>query len=1660
MLKSKKTFYKFCRSAAAMLLAACMLLPTMYIPAAAATLALSTSFLNSMVTGSQNSIPSVQANQNGPTQMELSWPLVNNAGHTVTDGAFWLRYVINDNKYVEIKLTRELDRARFEYNVYGDSTYSTAITPSSVYEVYDGGRSSYVSPTTHANRRSLAGTGTYYVDDGVGTPNFSIRMNYGFSFRYDGVTVHFLWDTNDILRVVTDGIVSGRLYEFKLYQTDSAAIVPGGAAFEAKAINGINVATLTAEPLAMGNSTEVTRNDVLDWDSSTASNVWHVQPAQAPNKIRLSFEMPVKLNTATGTYTAQLTTTDVANLGAEIYFEGVRDRSAHQIRLYNILSGMTFTENHGCVESASYAGGRVTLLVKDLPAGEIFNNARINLNASTADVNMRQTQIADYTLYTFLEYEIVYQAGLFHLIVKKPYVGKGYYMLTVDSAGVVTTPTPAVIVYSDGNERIVISLNRGADDVSNQYAIHFSPIEPFQNNQYDPNAIHSQAMVYKTSADKAELGVPGDFTVVDSNLSAKTPDDTNIDLPNLRDLGMELRWNVGDLDEIKSIMTTKGASSITITYNLSRTLTPSVKPTADENVFAQLKMTITEPTPGNYRAAYVMTSAAYNSQPDIDVVPLVLGETGLDNFLGNNGKAMLRAKVKLTTEARSALSPSYDYRFWYPNIYFLNIAPVEVQYDSGTPEAMTGMESLFDTMTLDDASALELPPPQDFRLANPVLAAGVSSLDVAWMTSGSQIKEFADSMYPAEERLLFNNIYISQSEAELKKIFAKDEDKRADGLGTWEYDASDVIPGVAFDELNLSLLEDGGSPAKTILDILREGKVAVLKNIPIDPADLDEMLVDGTPKLMMFKLSGLDKNTTYYAAIDATMLLDTNTPPATDTAKIYPHYSKLTSIVAETTQTEAIPPKPEEMSPAAPVLGKEDIGLSDATVFWDKIADPAADPGNTTEYEIIRTKDVPIPKEYLDTKIAFADFFNTKVTAASKVGLKTLTGASPSFGILEWSGSAFGTSPAAVSKYELKPGDPTLRVQDKTLTPNTLYYYYVRTVRTTASGQVSYSTWSVISVTSTPVAPPINLEMVRYGVTYNAKREAVIAFDAPIPGIAGLGTDFAIQASLKRDMDEWGAPFTLTSAQLISSVVSPDDLTYVRLTYRLTGLASGTGYGVRVRIQDLKQNDASIYSNIAEFRTDFDQADYDDQKNNDDWLSYLQELLAESVKLEYWDASRTKVFVAVYRPTMWNTVMNRTKDGGIVLAETTEASAEYYIPASSLTAANVAAKGFVIRHGNTETVLSPKMINTNDNEAVLRAAQRIKDKNAADYFLRVSVTWTVASKDRNGVALPVNNATPVSDEVTVALSLVTVKQDIKAWDGSMLLYMNETLAGTAMGTRLEQYIKDWKARGYTNEQMVVEAQKVLGDVKVSTLSARAASELARIRDTEIVVTKLSAPILIKLTDTTLPANAVVEGYQRLQGSVWAKKDLIRSGGLWTISATAAGSYIFTRTTISLPGLSSMPGGDSLQALIIQYGLDDYLGKGSNFNLNATMSMYNVAGVMARLAGAPRTANPVEWLRGKGYTAINNRAGAGATNQEAIYALMAMYEQRTGVKVSTIRIRNYGLTANMLLDSRYLASVQAAYELGFCTDKAMKPKNAPTVREVLQMLSAMQKKIKF
>jgi len=1636
-------------------LALCMMIPTVGVPVrAAGALSLSADFNYTMTEGVTNSIPVLQAGNLGSTQMRMRWSFVDTFGASVTTGTFFLRYAIDSEQFVQMKVERIGSRALVTYDVFSQNDYTNKI-PTVEYSVHSNqgavaGAGHYIAPAAHPNNVTTA---DYYVDPtALASPTFMVQQNNGFSFRYNGRNVHFLW-TGEEMNVVTDGVLPGRLYEFFIGYSTGGTAPAFPSAFEGvKVVNGLAPNTMQITTLAGGNSSsELDISDVLDWADMTppSSDVYQVLPAQDENKIRVQFDLPVKIG-ADGKYTAALGSADIADLGLELRLtssiSGQRQIMISDLFIPRIdgTAGVTVSNGSNDVTVAVTATPRRTVVITigGLQAGQIFNDSYIQLTSSDKSILLRRTVVSDYSLYTFAKYEIVYQSGKFRVIVH-PYKGyKGFYMLLIGNA-------PAMIMQSDGEERLFMPLNlNAADSIIQTYQILFSPTEPFKDDLPSDRALRSQLTEYKASTDKISVGVPGNFEIVKDKLTLVAPEIPNAD--KLGDLSLLLRWNIGDQDEIIRMMDNRGVSEFEIVYDLQRTLTPAEKPEA-RDVFAQLSVKITKDGSNKLSADYSIISAnpaVTIKTPHIDDMS---AEAGGGIFDPDTNITMIRALVELETRAAHEFSALANYKFYYPNIYFINAKPVTVQYGAGAVENLSELESLYDTLTLDDLSKLEVPPPQELAITDPALdPAGTTSLRVNWLVPGAQIKEYVDSMYAHTGVSLAYNMYIAHSEKALKDVLAKPQSDRKTGLDVWTFDDTDVSPDAdGIGTIDLSALEADGSTDR-LLEILRENKVVCISDIFVtDPVLSTTILTNGDGIRYVYKLGGLDQNQTYYVILDAVMTFQPGAPVG---AEPMVYVSKATGIVAETTPSDEITPQPEDMAPPAPVLDKEDIGLSDATILWAPVENV---PGGETQYEMIRMKNIMIPNELLDTKIEFGEFFNNKTPAAAKVGLRT---SDTPFGVLEWNGSAFGAAPADISRFEYKPGEPT-RVLDKTLSPNSLYFYYVRTVRTIGD-KTLYSPWSVISVTTTPVQPPINLEVVRYGVTHDPKHQVVITFDAPIPSLLGLGTDYEMQVSLKRDMDPWGNAVTLTAAQLISTTATPGLPGYYRLTYIISGLAHGTAYGIRVRMRDVQQGDFSVYSNIAETRTDFDQQDYDSQKDVNDWVSYLKELLAERVKYEYWDASQSGTFRAVYRPSMWSRVMSRSIDSTIRLAESPSPYAEYYIPASALLAANSAGKGFVFTFEDVETILSPRMINTNENEAVLKAAQRIKDKAAADYFVRITVSWIELGKDRNGYDILVDGNTPASREITVELDLITVKQDITAWDGGILMYALDYLSTTGVHSQLETLVKAWRAGKMTDEEMVIAAEEAVDKIIETSLTARVRSELTRVRDQQIPVTSLSAPILLKLMRSPAIKNQVVKGYRRMQPSLWSSQDLILLGDIWTISAMTTGSYIFTRALVSLPGLSSLPSGGALLDLIMKYGLDDYLGKGSAFNLNAPVSTYMVSGVAARLAGAARTADPVSWLRGRGYTAISARSGAVSTNQETVYILMALYEIRTGAKISTMQIRNYSLTAGMQLDNRFLKSVQAAYELGVCTNKNMQPTATPTVRELLNMLSGLQQKIKL
>jgi len=223
------------------------------------------------------------------------------------------------------------------------------------------------------------------------------------------------------------------------------------------------------------------------------------------------------------------------------------------------------------------------------------------------------------------------------------------------------------------------------------------------------------------------------------------------------------------------------------------------------------------------------------------------------------------------------------------------------------------------------------------------------------------------------------------------------------------------------------------------------------------------------------------------------------------------------------------------------------------------------------------------------------------------------------------------------------------------------------------------------------------------------------------------------------------------------------------------------------------------------------------------------------------------------------------------------------------------------------------------------------------------------------------------------------------------------------------------------------------------------------------VTQFSAPVSIGVVFA--PSTSIVTGLQWATNT-WARRETLNMGSTRTFLTNTGGIFAFSEQNVNLHGLTTLPNSQTLLTIILQYGLDDFIGRDEAFNINGNATVLMVTGVAARLAGAPAGSDPIAWMRGRGYIVPTRPQSAAATQQEMAYLMMAMYEMRTGTRVDAMRISNFGLTANMGgIDPRFLRSVQGGLELGFIPT-SFNPAGTPTVGDLLRMVEAMNRRMRF
>jgi hypothetical protein len=220
------------------------------------------------------------------------------------------------------------------------------------------------------------------------------------------------------------------------------------------------------------------------------------------------------------------------------------------------------------------------------------------------------------------------------------------------------------------------------------------------------------------------------------------------------------------------------------------------------------------------------------------------------------------------------------------------------------------------------------------------------------------------------------------------------------------------------------------------------------------------------------KFIGLDANQAYYIRVRVRLDLTHQTHGQES------KYSLFSKIYTFTTYTKPQPPTAEDNIPPTPgsIYIVDQPSNTTVIIGWDK-ANFLPEEGGELYYELLRATDKKATKEELSNKNSnallrsqsyFTGFRYRENEGYIKIFDKSIPDASG-----PW--------------VDLEPKQQANKLQltDETLSPNTIYYYYIRTVYV-INGEEVRSDWIMVPVTTSPVDRPIKLKVEDYR-TYSYK---------------------------------------------------------------------------------------------------------------------------------------------------------------------------------------------------------------------------------------------------------------------------------------------------------------------------------------------------------------------------------------------------------------------------------------------------------------------------------------------------------------------------------------------------------------------------------------------
>lgn len=1597
-----------------------------------------------------DSLNSVQKG-NKYDEVFLWWNFGIKNGMNVDSGKYDLSYNIQNNKRIDFTINKVGDVAEITYKVWEYSNSAYMDLSNGNFQVYDNNSGSYIRPN-QTNFPPIQPGKYEIIYDNTGNPTeakFNIILDTGFSMKFDNKVVRFKWvkgRTNDVFYFATNGASQGNIYDFNLKLDTAEDTI---AVSDLKIFTGINATSFQSKAYANE------RTELIEQIQRPISNSNY--PGYDP-EIEMTFDMPKIWNATTNKFEfADDSNPDEADPTRVIIYMGHADDSKKlQITLEDIYK---YQKGGAPINDPSYHSfspgnettevfvnrtdnNKVVVNIKHLEAGTIYNPVEITLGKPENSVQklISETSVIEQgKVYTYPIFSVISKSANEYYLEIEPFKGyNGYYVVQKGQTPDDVKDWAQTYDPNNGEKNIYvpIPLNAINQEVS-YFKVNFRFTPPDSSGSSGQIGPTSQVLKFKAHQSDIVIDTPKNLTITDLAIVPAKGDITK------KELVMTLSWEVAIKNVILNLIEKAPNNVLDVEYTFNKGDKPYDE---NEQPFLKVKM------------------AATYKDSNKDDISIIFSDAENKNRLektedGNYGSWSYKNEL-VGTSTYSTLIDTVTVRlpisskeeggtqFLYPNIYFLNTFGEYV--DSSGKKVTTGA-SLPKDITIDNVTDEDVPQPQNVEIINTSdNKVGMDNFGVKWSThngsiDGTMMNNYYKKMlkprgFSLNDQSIKYNAFITQDKSLLDEFMKYNDDlallpeEIQARLKKYNHgNKSGVNPINAAS----TSMEDG-----TIMkDWLRKDNLVEIDNIlQIYGEDIS---------YQQFNFTGLDKNQDYYVIIQTVVIpyqVDADNPSSGQYLYDEIDYSSFSDIVTATTMNNEDEPGPEDNIPSAPQnFDKTDVTLSSVKLFWNRVKE-TVEPGKTDvlEYQIIRMRGNQMLSEELKTRDSFEETWARLPSDTEKTGLRTQNS-----DIYTYSGTGFSDTPADKTKYDYNTDDNVINsLIDYTLSTNELYFYYLRTVRVVDGVDKAYSIWVPLSITTNPVSSPTNLKVER-DREYDKKTEVVVSFDSPKIDIDKLGSEFDFQYSIKTDDKEWLEPKTMSAAKLKASYKTNNDGT-LHFEYTITGLEPSTLYYIKVRLYNNELKDGSLYTNIVQVRTDIDPDQNIDDIEKEKWVDYYTSKLMEIGKEPYWYAENKGSSVkAIYRPKYFDIVLNSSPSSSVKLVPGDEDGNHktYYIPATAIDQAFEAEKGFSISWEGMDVYIAPKSIDSSLNDAILDIRDRMKTKDAEDYFVKITISFTRAGMDIEG-----NQALSPMADITV--EAVGTDENIASWDDFIYRKLEEKVFDEDDLQDVIDDIIDEVQDDTSSEDMIGILKDYIDEFKEDFMDY-VDDELDDILNKKYTSRKLNGNMVISYA---IDQNASAIGYMQ-NNSIWNEIELNEYNSKKAIYTTVPGVYVIAGKTVNIPGISGVDNGTPITRIVVKYGLDDYLGKDEAFNLNAKITKGMAVGVAARIAGAPKSSDPMQYLSSKGINISSRGSQNAIESQEAVYLVMMVYQTRTGKNIDTIKIRNYTLTQNIKgVNSNYLKAIQAAFEVGIYTNKNMIPKEGMTVNEYLQMIVKLSEKV--